>query len=250
MKKRIVFLLMTFVVVALASYKIIDTIKINKTSNISITSEKQGKKLSISVIKGQEYLHKFQVNSFISIKTPPQFAIWIEDLNGNYIDTIYATSKIVNQNWSKAPGDSAQGGKIKREEALPYWTHKHGNNKINPDTMSSATPKGNSVISSKINEKQGGYIIFAEVNMSTDFNEYYPKNAEQGKDNYSGGSWGSGQPALIYSSNINLNSINKIYDLKLIGHSSPDGSDGNLYKDLSKVTTAKNIIDKITVQIK
>ncbi|NMM64747.1 DUF2271 domain-containing protein [Clostridium sp. P21] len=250
MKKRIMFLVVTFVIIVFAVYKIIDTIKLSRTSNISIVSEKQGKKLSVSVVKGEEYLHKFQVNSLINIKTPPQFAIWIEDLNGNYVDTIYATSKIVNQNWSKDPNNSAQGGKIERKEALPYWMYKRGNNKINPDIVSSATPKGSSIISNKINEKQGGYIIFMEVNMSTDFNEYYPKNVEKGKDNYSGGPWGSGQPALIYSSNINLNSTNKIYDLKLIGHSSPDGSDGNLYKDLSKVTTAKSIINKITVEIK
>jgi hypothetical protein len=250
MKERKIFLVMVFIIIVFAMCKIIDTIKLSKTSNISIVSGKEGKKLSVSIIKGEQYLHKFQVNSFISIKTPPQFAIWIEDLNGNYLDTIYATSKIVNQNWSKAPSDSSQEGKIKRKEALPYWTYKHGNSKMNPDTMSSATPKGSSVINSKINEKQGEYIIFAEVNMSTDFNEYYPKNAKQGKDNYSGGPWGSGEPALIYSSNINLNSTNKIYELKLIGHSSPDGSDGNLYKDLSKVTTAKNIINKITVEIK
>ncbi len=244
MKKQRIFLFLAIIIVIFAVYKIVDTIKLNKTSNIIMTSKSEGKSLTISIAKGEQYLHKFQVNSFINIKTPPQFAVWIENLNGNYVETLYATSKIVNESWGKA----TDGGS-KRREALPYWTHKRSNNKISTDAVSSATPKGSSIIETKINEKQGKYIICAEVNMSTDFNEYYPKNAVIGGQNYSGGALGSGQPALVYSANIDLNSKNRVYELKLNGHSSPDGNDGKLYEDLSKLTTAKSIIKNITVNV-
>lgn len=250
MKKQKLFLFIMVTITIFAVYKIINTIQSNRTVSITMTDKKQGKNLYISIIKGQEYLHKFKVNSLINIKTPPQFAIWIEDLNGNYVETLYATSKIVNKKWSKAPKDSTPKGEIKREEALPYWTHKCSNNMINPDAMSSATPKGSSVIKTQTDEKQGKYIIFAEFNSSTDFNEYYPKDAVIGKDNYSGGPWGSGQPAILYSAAIDLNSKNMIYELKPVGHSSADGKNGEFYKDMSKLTTAKNIVESIVVEVK
>lgn len=250
MKNRKLFLFLVVIIFALIVYKVVDIIKLNRTSIITMSDKKEGKNIAISITKGEEYLHKFKVNSIISIKTPPQFAVWIEDLNGNYIETLYATSKIVNQSWSKAPNDSAQKGEIKREEALPYWTHKRSNNGINSDAVSSATPKGSSVIKTKANGKQGKYVIFAEFNNSTDFNEHYPKDALPSKDNYSGGAWGSGQPAIVYSATIDLDSINKVYELKPVGHSSPDGRDGKLYNDLSNLTTAKNIIKSVTVEVK
>lgn len=250
MKRRKLLLFLIVIISIFIVYKVIDTIKINSTSSITMTDKKEGKNLTISIIKGEQYLHKFKVNSFISMKTPPQFAVWVEDLNGNYIETLYATSKIVKQSWSKAPEDSTPKNQIKRDEALPYWTHKRSNNTINPDVVSSATPKGNSVIKTKTDGKQSKYVVFAEFNSSTDFNEYYTKDAMYGKDNYSGGAWGSGQPAVIYSATIDLDSQNSVYELQPIGHSSADGRDGKLYKDLSKLTTSKNIVKSITVEVK
>lgn len=172
-------------------------------------------------------------------------AVWVEDSQGNYIATLYATSKIVYQNWGK----DANNGQIKRDEALPYWTHKKGSAQIVPDTVTSATSKGNSTINTKLNTTNDTYLIIAEINQSTDFNDYYPKEAKQGDDNYSGGINGSGQPAIVYAATINA-ADNKTFELLPIGQSSPDGSNGNLYKDLSKLTTAKDIISKITFAIK
>lgn len=220
-----------------------------KIKIINLKNEMAGKSISINIYKGKQYLHDFAVNSLLKIKTPPQIAIWVEDAEGNYIETLYATSKIVHQNWSKAPSDPAQKGQIRRDEALPYWTHKRGNGKIIPDTVTSATPKGASTINTKVSTAKGQYTILAEVNLSTDFNEYYPKEAKAGAENYSGGEFGSGQPAIVYAATINSDD-NKIHELVPIGHSSPDGKDGKLYKDLSTLTTAREIVEKITCTIK
>lgn len=250
MKKRKILLFPMAIIIIFIVFKVGNMIMISKTKTIIIEDKKEGKVLTISITKGEEYLHKFKVNSLISIKTPPQFAIWVEDINGNYIETLYATSKISRQNWSKAPNDSTSKDQIKRDEALPYWTHKKNHIYINPDEISSATPKGDSIIKAKTNVKENKFVILAEFNNSTDFNEHYPKGAKPGDDNYSGGEWGSGQPAIIYAATIDLNLKNRTYDLKPIGHSSSDGTNGDLYSNLSKLTTAKNIVKSINLEIK
>ena len=59
---------------------------------------------------------------------------------------------------------------------------------------------------------------------------------------------GSGQPALVYSALINLESEINEYTLNLIGHSSPDGSNGDIYNDLSGITTADKIVKQIILR--
>jgi hypothetical protein len=218
-----------------------------KTENdtvINLNKDVEGKSISINILKGQQYLHKFKVNSLIYIKTPPQIVLWVEDTSGKYIKTLYATEKIVEQKWG-----ASKLGEIERKEALPYWSHKKGND-TNLDMVSSATPKGNSFIHTTFDSANDEYVILAEVNMSTDFNEFYPKGAKLGESNYSGGNNGSGQPALIYSVIVNnKDPETKQYELKLVGHSSADGSNGELYSDIEGITTAKDIIDKIEVTL-
>lgn len=244
----IVLILLILFALGLGTYSIINTIQMSRTSIIQLKDNQEGKEISISITKGEKYAHDLQINALITIKTQPQYAIWIEDLNGNYLQTLYATSKIIRKKWSKAPSDPTVG-EIKREEALPYWTHKKNFHQSVVAAISSATPKGSSLIKTKISQHTGKYLILAEFNNSTDFNEYYPKEAKPGDINYSGGEWGSGQPALIYAATINLNETDKSYELKPIGHSSPDGKDGQLYEDLSKITTAQKIINSLIVEI-
>ncbi|ROR23908.1 hypothetical protein EDD66_11239 [Mobilisporobacter senegalensis] len=246
MKKRIIPIgIMVLIICAIIFFVILT----RKDKVINLKDNMTGKSVSISIYKGKNYLHDFKVNSFITIKTPPQMAVWVEDLQGNYIETLYATSKIVHQNWSKASSDHVGKGQIQRKEALPYWTHKRSNVQIVPDTITSATPKGNATIHTKLDTEKNQYIILAEINMSTDFNDYYPREAKIGDVSYSGGEYGSGQPGIVYSATID-STDQKTYELVQIGHSSPDGSDGKLNQDFTKLTTAKDIIDKITFTIK
>lgn len=239
-----------FIVLVLIACTIVFFVTLSRKDKIiNLKGNMTGKAVSINIHQGKHYLHDFKVNTLMSIKTPPQMAVWVEDSQGNYIETLYATSKIVYQKWSKAPSDTTKDGQIRRNEALPYWTHKKGSAQILPDSVTSATSMGNSTVNTKLNAANDTYIILAEINQSTDFNEYYPKEAKVGDVNYSGGEYGSGQPAIVYAATINADD-NKTYELVPIGHSSPDGKDGNLYKDFSKLTTAKDIVSKITYTIK
>jgi len=49
---------------------------------------------------------------------------------------------------------------------------------------------------------------------------------------------------------VNLTSGEKEFQLNLIGHSSPEGSDGDITTDISSITTALNIVKSITINLK
>lgn len=209
--------------------------------------------LKISIEKGDEWLHDFPLFLGINIKNPPQIAIWTEDPEGNYLSTIYVTHKIATQSWQSSKGN-------RRKEALPHWCYQRGMQyedglylptKKSPltDGISGATPKGSFHIKMEPTTKLEKFIIKVEINHSTDFNDAYPKSAKEGDTNYSGGKEGSGQPALVYAAEINLRTDKKEYIAELIGHSSPNGSNGNITADVSTLTTALHIVKSIIINI-
>ncbi len=208
--------------------------------------------IEIKVTTGENWLHDYPLFLGIKKKNPPQFAIWIEDTCGNYLSTIFATYKIATEGWQNNQGN-------RRKEALPYWCYQRGvvysdglllPTKENPldDGITGATPTSDKTIKISPGTLDTPFVVKAEFNHSTDFNDSYPKNADKNDDNYSGGKEGSGQPAIIYSATISAQTEKTT--LQLIGHSSPDGSDGNIYTDISGLTSAKKIVKAITVTVK
>lgn len=215
--------------------------------------EYQKDDIKIMVKAGDEWKHPHDLFLGIKKQNPPQIAIWLEDVNGNYLTTLYASYKVATHSFS---------GDEKRKEALPYWNYarlplKSGQpipdgytgattQKPIPDAVTGATPNGSFDLKMKPNEGLSQFVIKAEFNHSKDYNDYYPKSAIFGDDNYSGE---SGQPAIIYEAIIDLTTNQKEYHMQMIGHSSSDGSDGLLYTDLSKLTSAKDIVKEITIKI-
>lgn len=210
--------------------------------------------LSVCIEQGEEWLHDYPLFLGLKKKNPPQIAVWLEDLNGNYLSTVYVSHKIANQAWQSAGGN-------RRKEALPHWCHKRGvvyedglylPTKQNPvaDGISGATPQNGFSLKISPSERLRQFVVKVEVNHSVDFNEYWPKSAKEGDQNYSGGKDGSGQPAVVYAANVDLDSGNRIFEAELIGHSSPDGSDGSIMTDTSTLTSALNIVKSIKIEIK
>lgn len=209
--------------------------------------------IKVSIEAGDEWKHPFNLFMGIKKKNNPQIAIWTEDMDGNYLSTIYVSHRIATQTWMMAGGN-------RRKEALPYWCHRRGiqyedglylPDKKNPlpDAVTGATPSGNFDVRLKPAEGLTQFILRAEFNHSTDFNDAYPKKAGEGDAKYSGGEMGSGQPAVVYEAVIDTTSGQKEFKAKLVGHSSPDGSDGKLYADVSSLTTAVDIVKEITIKI-
>lgn len=194
----------------------------------------------------------------------PLFAIWIEDTYGNYIQTLYISRVISSSkfDFGKKVNDTWESATVRRPEALPYWSHKRGikaadglymplGNSSDIDAYSGATPTGNFIINSKSEIAKGNYKILVELNQSYDWNEYYTKDKYPNDKIYSG-SGQVGQPSLIYEAQISSNDFdsNTYKLMNLVGHGHYSGKNGELYKDLSQVTSAKQIADRIIIHLK
>ena len=172
-------------------------------------------KISVAVNPGEAYS-----------KRAPQIAVWVEDSDGTYVDTLFVTKKASGNKWIGSPKDG-------RPESLPDWYKSKGQNpaeKISKDEIdatTSATPKKGIVISKDLElEKGKTYVFKCQVNQSFDYNEYYTKK-NTGVD---------GQPAVLYSGSIIPNG--KEIEIKL-----------ELKTKKDFLTTADKIIESIYVAV-
>jgi hypothetical protein len=254
MKKHLFLITLVLVVFSISTCKS-GEIVINSGENTT------GSDITMIVEEGSHYTHPLKVMKIITVKTTPQIAVWIEDIDGNYIETIYVTERVGTQGWRKTPGEGVPAEKVRRKSSLPYWAHKRGvvyedglylPTKANPlpDTITSASPKGSFSLNTKVPETLTRFVILAEFNNSGDFNEFYTDDAKPGDPGYTGGFYAGGQPAVVYAVEVDLTSESKTYEMKIVGHASPDGEDGNLYEDTSKMTTGLDLVEKITVEVK
>ncbi len=65
-----------------------------------------------------------------------QFAVWIEDLSGNYVKTIYVTQFTAKKGWKNRP------------DSIPLWVKSSKTStlsKVQIDSISSATPKSKTI---------------------------------------------------------------------------------------------------------
>jgi hypothetical protein len=216
---------------------------------ITTTPEQINTKLEIELTTGKYHNH-------------PSFAIWIEDLDGNYIETLYVTqyfAKGVFGHGETEPGKwKTEPGEVRRPAALPYWSHKRNIKAPDglyapspetavPDALTGATPKGNFTLKtgSKVAGSSSFKVLF-EINQPWDSNDFWTNDKFPDDFNYKT----SLQPALVYEAVITPASPKKEYFLNPVGHSHPSGETGELFTDISTLTTAKEIVSKILVRIK
>jgi len=190
----------------------------------------------------------------------PLMAIWIETMDGQYITTLYVAKSIAKGVFEH--GDKSrnywQPGEIRRPAALPYWSHKRGVVEADglyiptaktpmPDAVTSATPKADFVLISQTGELPSSkFRLLMEINQTWDWNEYWTNNKYPDDENYKT----SCQPSLIYAAEIDLDNLQAMYELKPIGHGHYSGQNGELYPDLSTLTTALHIAEKVTAVVK
>ena len=187
----------------------------------------------------------------------PSYVLWIEDMEGNYLKTIFITRSYASgifghemqgdSLWKKVSGPSYQPA------ALPYWTHKKGqiNGKgiiptpNNPfvDAYTGATPEQNFEIKIQNDIQDQKYRLLLEVNQTWDWNQYWTNHKYPGNNAYKH----SAQPSIIYAVEIN-NDTDRFF-MNPIGHGDPKGESGQLFTDLSTLSTAKEIFNRIEIQV-
>jgi hypothetical protein len=209
---------------------------------------RSGNDLTIEFHKGKNHNH-------------PSLAIWLEDLEGHFLETLYVTRYIATGiyghgelepgKWKDEPGPTV------RPATLPYWSHKRGEKtgiipdlpspeKPVPDAISSATPMADFILKTNAESTiPAKFRLLVEINQTWDSNKYWTNRKFPDDPDY----FTSLQPALVYAVTIDLNSEITEYFLNPIGHSHYSGKDGLLYTDLSTLTTALQIADKIIVHV-
>jgi len=190
----------------------------------------------------------------------PLFAIWLETAEGNYIQTLYVAKAVATGIFEYGKQDKNKWitAAKRAPQTLPFWAHKRGIRAADglfmpdeksavPDAYTGATPKTGFILSSRAdNPLPGKFRVMLEINQNWDWNEYWTNDRYPDDENYK---W-SCQPALVYQAEIDMQSLKDSYSMKPIGHSHYSGKTGELFSDLSTLTTALRIADSIIVKFK
>jgi len=206
-------------------------------------SKNTEKKASIDIrlTNGKEFNH-------------PTYAIWIEDMEGNYLRSIYVSKSYASGIFGhQMLGDSVwlrTAGKSVQPAALPYWTNKKG--MINGKTLipspqhpftdanTGATPLGNLHFSANINQQEA-FRILLEVNQPWDWNKFWTNNKYPDSDAYKH----SAQPSVVYA--VTVNKEHDVYFMNPIGHGDAKGESGKLFTRLNTLSSATQIFDSIEI---
>jgi hypothetical protein len=217
------------------------------SDTIAVNLSEKGLEFVIYFEKGEKHNH-------------PTFVFWTEDINENYLQTLFITKSFATGIFGHAPlNDTIWGtepGVAKRPAALPYWWHKSNKESIEitipspdqpyVDAYSGETPKGSFALKIKTNNiTNNKFRLLMEINQPWDWNDFWTNNKFPDDNAYKT----SCQPSLIYSVTIDPKSKIKEYYLNPIGHGHYSGKDGLLYTDLSTITTARHIINKVKVKL-
>jgi hypothetical protein len=245
MKKIFAALFLGFIIWGCASQRGID----EEVLTIKTSPNNPVREIEIEFIKGDAFNH-------------PSFAIWTEDLEGDYIETLYVTEYVAKGKFGYAeiePGRwKNEPGEARRPATLPYWAHKRNIQAPDglyipspqtpvPDAITTATPKDNFVLETATSySRNARFRILMEINQAWDSNEFWTNKKYPESNDY----FGSLQPALVYAVTVDPVNPEEEYHLNPIGHSHPTGANGKLFTNLTTLTTAKQIAHKIIVRLK
>lgn len=217
----------------------------------------------------------------------PQYAVWLETLDGQFIQPLYITQKLalnefstkvskrnVGQVFTENPflsGDAdgvftyevdpATSHQRLRPESLPVFLHKLATQTPNSlfaptgidttiDAYSGATLTDNFLLASRsYTALPTRFKVRLEINQSFDFNDYYSSNRFSDDPVYSGSGY-SAQPSLVYEAVVDLASKQTYFPMQIAGRGHHSGANGMLFPDLGNLTTALELIDRVIVEVK
>lgn len=239
------------------AFKELKAIDSNRFETVYTHFDKSGRELKVDFRAGDTYSGPGPKILWFRKTSTPQFAIWIEDEAGNYIDTLYATKKAATSSFFNANIFSDEI--IRRPESLPHWSFARGvedetglmmPSRDNPlaDAMTGATPPSHFDLETVIDKPLNKFFVKMEINRSYDFNDHYHPQAFPDDPVYSG-SGNSAQPSLIYGAEIDLAQGQNYFVMKLLGRGHHSGQDGKLYSDLAGITTAKDMVGRAIIEV-
>ncbi|ELR70217.1 hypothetical protein C900_03902 [Fulvivirga imtechensis AK7] len=223
-------------------------------------SEGEAAFITIDFVKGEHFWN-------------PQMAFWIEDTLGNYITTLMVTNSTARglfysgrspDNFREYDGvKQVEQRDIRRVNALPHWSHQRGVKAIDGsyaphrgaplvDGITGATPTGSFLFKSAGYEALNQLSVFVvkmEINVAFDQNEFFSEYDYLEDSEYHGGTGLLGQPSLIYSARVYRDDRSRYYLMELLGHGHHSGKNGTLYHDLTKITTAAKIAERVVVGV-
>ncbi len=190
----------------------------------------------------------------------PLMAVWLEEEDGEYLQTLFVPKAVatgVFRYGSNASGKWVEAAK-RAPQTLPYWSHRRGvqardglymPDPENPvaDAYSGATPTTSFILKTRADKQLPERVkVMFEINQNWDWNEYWTNDRFPGDVRY----LNNAQPAVVYGSLVDLGNLQERYVLKPVGHSHPTGATGELFTDLSTLTTALQIADSVVVMIR
>lgn len=169
-------------------------------------------------------------------KKYPQIALWVKDEKSGKSQTIFVTGKAAKNKWF--------GAEV-RPSSLPVWYGFNKNLKKFLDATTGATPSGKVFtikwqIPKNLESKK--VTIYMEANVSFDYNEYYKKGLKADNPAFSDV---NGQPSIIWKADLTFNNQKQSVHPEIAGHGHVLGKDHSIKKDLSKITTAKNLFNYV-----
>ena len=168
---------------------------------------------------------------------PPQFAIWLEEPETKEVRTVFVTYRTATGRFE---------GKVECPVSLPVWigvfsreTDRKGfptPQKPFLESVTGATPKiEHFSINAKV-PKGSFWFYYIEMNVSGDFNQFFPSILPSGNPDYNG----NGQPSLIYRGEIKA--VKGEYSKpKIVGRTDQLYFTTEIIPDLKGIDSAKSV---------
>ncbi len=166
------------------------------------------------------------------LKYAPTYAVWVEDEAGNRA-TLFVTNKIAKSNWG-----------TERAMVLPIWS---GIREAKVDTISGATTSNQANILCNIPDAFAGkkLTLYVEANASYDYNDYYKQGLKSTDAGYNDV---NGQPSMLWKAVLDPKAVRGEVTPVLVGSGEVMGKDHAVHEDISRATTAKELLSGIAVK--
>ena len=168
----------------------------------------------------------------------PSIAVWAESTIGSMIETLFLEQSLA---YSEVP--LWEDYRTQRSHILPLWRHRYTLfSGISPsgeiDAVSGATEAHRFALDPYLQTGKGNeFVLCVEINAPKDFSDNFPDPL-------------LGQPSLIYTCLVEVDSEQSYYLFELTGHGGGDAIEtGNVQYDLEIIDSAKQMKDLFIVKI-